>query len=264
MKQLLSIFLYIACILAIVSCEDIIDVELNSVEPRLVIEGVVRMDSPAEVRVSYTQDFNNNTSYTLVKDAVVTISDDTGNSEVLTYDNSGRFIATTIRGIERVNYHLTVVHEGKEYTATSVMPPRVEIDSLTLWKFPVSDFYEPMVHFKDPVGEENRYYRFNIAINGEYPLLHDNLLSTEFMDGYDIHYPLFVRYTGSNDDDPIENGDEIEVEMRCLDKATYTFFETLSDMDNALANPTGNISGDALGYFGAYSFTRQTILMEWD
>lgn len=257
----------LSCLLLIgimLSCEDIIDVNLHSVDPKLVIEGVVRMDAPAQVKITKTKDFNDQTPYVPITDAVVTVRDDAGNSETLVCNEDGWFMATALWGVEQRTYYLSVVYEEVEYTATSYMPPRVEIDSLTLWKFPLADFHEPMVHFKDPVGEENQYYRFQISINQEYPRLVENFFSTEFMDGNAIHLPLFVRYEGGNDDDPIEWGDEIGVEMRCLDKELYTFFTTMDDVEHALANPTTNLSGGALGYFGAYSFTHATIWAEWE
>lgn len=261
--KIVSLLVIASCFFVTLSCEDVIDVDLHSVEPRLVIEGVVRMDEPAEVYITKTKDFNDNTPYVPITDATVTITDDSGNSEVLAPNEEGRFVAQTITGAERTTYNLSVLYEEVEYTATSVMPPRVEIDSLTLWKFPVIDYWQPMVHFQDPKGEENRYYRFIISVNGECPRLEENLASTEFMDGNVIHLPLFVLYEGGNDDDPIENGDEIGIEMRCMDEGVYTFFETMDDVPNALANPISNISGGALGYFGAYSYTSMSIRAEW-
>ncbi|WP_239059537.1 DUF4249 domain-containing protein [Bacteroides sp. 224] len=257
------LFTAAAFLLAFTACEDIIDVDLNSVEPRLVIDASIRMGAPAEVRITKTKDFSDNTAYTPISEAVVSISDDAGNTEVLPYDASGKFIATTIRGVERRTYQLTVTYEEVEYTATTYMPPRVEIDSLTQWKFPIHDYPFPQIHFKDPIGKENEYYRLIIGINDEYPRLREPLISTEFMDGSMVHLPVFVSYEDGRDEDAIKKGDKITVEMRCIDKGTYTFFYTRDNMENALANPTSNISGGALGYFGAYSYTSKEIVMEW-
>lgn len=247
------------------SCEDVIEVDLHSVEPKLVIEGTVRLGAPAEVIITKTKDFNENNDYPPVTEAVVTISDDAGHTEQLSCDASGRFVAADIKGVERRTYNLSVAYAGETYTSTSFMPPVVKLDSLTLWQFPLVDYPDPMVHFKDPAGEENQYYRFVISINGERPGLMDNLMSTEFLDGNTVHTPIFVRYENydDDDDDPVQQGDNITVEMQCMDKGTYKFFETLSNIDNSLANPTSNINGGALGYFGAYSFTSMDIVAEW-
>lgn len=263
------------CLLALLSawatssCEDIIDVDLNSVEPELDIEGTIRMDAYAEVLLTNTKDFSATNEYPPITDAVVTISTDAGQTETLQPNADGRYVATTITGVERTTYTLTVQYEEVEYTATTYMPPRVEIDQLTLWKMPVKDFPDPQVHFIDPLGEENQYYRFVLSINGVRPVLRDRLrdrlISTEFVDGSAIVQPIFISYEADHDDeDPVKQGDIVTVEMQCIDKGVYKFFETLYNVESGLANPTSNIRGGALGYFGAYSFTAKDIVMEWE
>ncbi len=276
MKQILSIYnmcsrklslaLFVCAVTLLVSsCQDEIQVDLRSVPPMVVIEGVIREGTQAEVLITKTKDFSDNTEYLPVTDAVVTISDDAGNDEQLVCNASGKYVATTIEGVQRREYHLTVRYDGQTYTATTKMPPVVALDSLTLFKFPMVDYWDPMVHFRDPAGEENQYYRFVIGINGEYPRFRDRYISAEFVDGNVIHQPLFVRYQNESiEDDPIKKGDLITVEMRCLDKGTYKFIETLDRVEDSLANPTSNISGGALGYFGAYSFTQMDIVADWE
>ena len=251
------------------SCEDMIDVDLRTAEPRLVIEGVIRMGEPAEVLITKSKAFSGSNEYPPVTDAVVVISgDDMRHPDTLSCNGQGRYVAETVKGTERTTYHLSVTYEDVQYTATSYMPPRVEIDSLTVWKMPIKKTADPQVHFKDPAGEENRYYRCVLSINGVRPAalrdrLKDRLISTAFADGDAIHRPVFIDYEVDRDDDPVHQGDMVTVEMQCLDKDVYTFFETLYNVEDALANPTGNIKGGALGYFGAYSFTSRDIIMEW-
>lgn len=251
------------------SCEDIIDVDLRSVDPRLVIEGTVRMGDPAEVLITKTKDFGENNVYAPVTDAVVTVSDDAGNTETLLCNAQGRYVASGIVGVERTTYHLTVKYEDVEYTSTTYMPPRVEIDSLTVWKLPVKDCADPQIHFVDPLGEENQYYRYVLSINDVKPVLKDRLedriISTEYVDGSVIRQPTFISFVnGGRDDDPIKQGDKVTVEMQCIDKDVFRFFETMYNSEDALANPVSNIKGGALGYFGAYSFTSKDIVMEWE
>ncbi len=258
----LSLLLAVASLAS--SCKDEIEVDLRSVDPQLVIEGVIREGAQAEVLITKTKDFSDNSEYLPVTNAVVSISDDAGHNELLTPNASGKYIAATIEGVQRREYRLSVEYDGKTYTATTRMPPVVALDSLTLFKFPMVDYWDPMIHFRDPVGEENQYYRFVVGINGEYPRFRDRYISTEFMDGNVIHQPLFVRFEDdSNEEDPIKLGDLITVEMRCLDKGTYKFIETLDRVEDSMANPTSNITGGALGYFGAYSYTQMDIMAEW-
>lgn len=260
------ILLLSVCVLA--SCKDIVEVDLRSVEPKLVIEGTVRMDAPAEVFITKTKDFDDTNDYIPVIDARVVVADDAGNTEVLQPNATGKYVATTITGVERRTYHLSVTYDDVEYTSTSYMPPRVELDSLTLFKFPLRDYYDPMVHFVDPEGEENQYYRCVLSINGIHPVLNDRLkdrlITTEYADGSIIRQPVFISFESDRDDDPIKQGDVVTVEMQCLDEGVYTYFFTLGNMENYAANPTSNIKGGALGYFGAYSYTAKDLVMEWE
>ena len=250
------------------SCKDEISVNLNSVEPQLVIEGSIRMDAAAEVLITKTKDFDATNDYQPITDADVVIKDDAGNTETLLCQPDGRYVATTILGVERRTYNLLVTLEGKEYTATTYMPPRVEIDSLTQWRLPVKDYPDPQVHFVDPEGEENQYYRYVFYINDVRPVgrdrLRERLMSTEFIDGSIIRQPVTISYELDRDEDPIVTGDKVTVEMQCIDQGVYKFFETLYNVEDALANPTSNIKGGALGYFGAYSYTTKDIILEWD
>lgn len=249
---------------AFCSCEKEIDVDLKSAPPRIQIEGIVKQDQLAMVRVSHTVDFNDNSGYPLLSGAIVKISDDAGNSETLKQDNTGWYVAQNIKGVVGRKYNLSVIYEDKEYTSTSQIPPQVRLDSLSMYKIPVMDYALPMIHFKDPVGLTNQYYRCLVYINGKQLTdMNELVLSTEFMDGSPIHQFLPV-FTHDDDVDPIQQDDEILIEFQCLDKGAYTFFETLSRIEESLTNPTSNITGGALGYFCACTVDQMTITAKWE
>jgi len=76
-KYLISIFLRINVLLPLVvvlllSCEEIIDVNLNNVIPKVVIECLItNSDNPFIVKITKTQAFFNQNNFTEVKSAVV-------------------------------------------------------------------------------------------------------------------------------------------------------------------------------------------------
>jgi len=51
--------------------------------------------------------------------------------------------------------------------------------------------------------------------------------------------------------------------LQCIDKGAYTFFYTLSRIEDSKTNPTSNIKGGALGYFSASTVDKMTITAEW-
>jgi len=259
-----SFLLGAVLLLSMSSCEKEIDVDLRSVPPRIVIEGIVKKDQLATVRVSQTIDFNNNDGYPNLSGAIVKISDDAGNSETLKQDQTGWYTAEKLKGEIGKKYHLSVTYEGEEYTSTSQMPPQVPLDSITMKKVPIMDYGFPLVHFRDPIGETNQYYRCLLFINGkQHPDVMEFIQSAELMDGHYFHDPLQV-YINDDDIDPIYKGDEITVEFQCIDKGTYKFFFTLFSIGQSPTNAISNISNGALGYFSACTAERKTIIADWE
>lgn len=262
-KKYTVLFVIAIITIAFYSCEKEIDVDLNSVIPRITIEGLVKQNAPAMVRVSQTIDFNDRNEYPFLEGAIVKIWDDAGNSETLKQNSTGWYVAEHLTGEENRTYNLSVIYDDTEYTASSYMPPLVKIDSLSMYKVLAMDYALPMVHFTDPVGDVNKYYRYLVYINGKQRSDTDEIVtSTEFTDGSPMHVLLPV-FSEDDDVDPIEKGDDILIEFQCLDKDSYTFYDTLSDISNSLTNPTTNIKGGALGVFCAYSHDRMSITATW-
>ncbi|GHV18314.1 hypothetical protein FACS1894169_14830 [Bacteroidia bacterium] len=263
-NKYITVLSALALLLIVSSCEKEIDVDLRSVPPRIQIEGIVKQNQLARVRVSHTLDFNDNSGYPFLKDAIVVISDNAGNTETLKQDNSGWYVAENIKGVIGCTYNLSVKYEDKEYTSISKMPPLVKLDSLSMYKAPIMDYAIPMIHFTDPKGEINQYYRCLVFINGkQLPDVNELALSAQLMDGSPIHQFLPI-FTNDEDVDPIKQGDDIRIELQCIDKGAYTFFYTLSRIEDSKNNPTSNITGGALGYFCAATVDEMTIIAEWE
>lgn len=79
----------------------------------------------------------------------------------------------------------------------------------------------------------------------------------DFINGQSYNAPFF----GSE----AKKGDTIFIELITLDKANYTYLYTLSSNESnntAPANPTSNLEGDAIGYFGAFSTDTMSVIVE--
>ncbi|KAA6324747.1 hypothetical protein EZS27_025958 [termite gut metagenome] len=249
---------------ALCSCEDIIDIKLRSVDPKIVIEGSMYLDSLPIIRITTTKDFGDTNEYPPIKDAVVEIWDNAGNRETLLFDTySEGYVATNprLKGVERRVYHLSVKYKEEEYRALSVMKPLVKLDSLTLSRIPLLDYPCPTIHFTTPTQKESGGYRCVTYINDK-PRTNEMLISSDRIESKSIHLIIPVFRRNEENDDPIKQGDEITVELQCLDEELYNFFQTLERVDNNTANPVTNIKGGALGYFGAFASDRKTITVE--
>ncbi|NDV69325.1 DUF4249 domain-containing protein [Dysgonomonas sp. 25] len=257
-----SLFLLPLILFLFASCEKEIDLKLHSSEPRIVIEGLVQLDTLAIVKITMSKDYNTDNEYDTVDNATVVISDDLGHTETLVQNADGVYAASTIQGVVGVTYSLSVTIDGQEYTSRSTLPTAVPIDSITMYDIPAAEYPYPQLHFLDPQGEKN-YYRYRCYVNGKRILVDYEIIETnEGKDGLVISdvIPVHEAY---NDDKPIEQGDEITVELYCMDKNVGTYFEHVYKMTDSLTNPATNITGGCLGYFSAYAKDRKTIYASW-
>jgi hypothetical protein len=260
-RILMHVVLFLLLCVTGIACKKVIDVDLNSADPQIVIEGNIS-DSPGPyyVTLSKTVNFDQPNTFPPVTGAHIVISDTLGKSELLTETLPGTYRTSIIQGTPGRTYMLDVISEGKEYIATSMMPAPVKFDSLTLdyilngpdryWAF--------KVHFMDPAGVKN-YYHFvlmrNSIISQRFFLYDDRI-----QDGESITYDLIP--------DTLRDRDTVVIFLQCIDKGVYDYFRTASQISNGRgsqsaspANPLSNFSNGALGYFSAYAVRSKRMVI---
>lgn len=251
------------------SCEKAIDLKLEDSAPKYVIEGTVSNEAGgAKVLISQSKKFTDDNTFTGVSGAQVSIEGD-GAVYPLDAAGNGVYQNNTFTGIPGHTYHLTVKLNDKTFTSLSTMPQPVSLDSI----YVISDEFNTnkdgskqrlaIVKYNDPAAVKN-YYRFIQYIDNkkEKTLF---VSEDEFTNGQTVNSRL--NYNNDNDDPAreIRTGKQLLIEMQCIDAAVYKYFFSLTagalgDGNNAApSNPMSNISGDALGYFSAYTITRKTI-----
>jgi Domain of unknown function (DUF4249) len=247
MKQLLF---SAAIALTLFSCRKVINVDLNNADPRLVIEGVVDNMNPAFVEISKSVIFSNNNIFPTVSGALVKVTDNLGGSFNFTETTPGKYVNGSLIGVPGRTYTLSVVAEGKTYTAVSIMPTPVNLDTLLFEKliFGSTPTWAVKPQYTDPAGFGN-YYKFYETINNrrfpDYWVWDD-----KFTNNGVSTRPLIQT------DTTIRLNDTVEVEMQCIDKNVYRYFLALLDVkqnNTVPANPESNITGGCLGYFSAHT-----------
>ncbi|MES1217769.1 MAG: DUF4249 domain-containing protein, partial [Bacteroidota bacterium] len=155
------------------SCIKQVDVDTRNEKPILVVEGEITTDSiPYIVSLTYSGKYTSTTRIpddALEKDAVVTISDDQGNSTDLSYVGAGKYETTDPSYIGQVgrSYHVTVkLKNGTTYiSAPEKIAAPVPVGSITVTYSSHFDIYYPSkliytINVQDPAGDEN-YYKWN-------------------------------------------------------------------------------------------------------
>lgn len=250
------------------SCEKVIDIDFNSQNSQLVIEGnITDQTGPYFVKLSKTVKFDESNSFPPVIGAGVSITDDLGNTEILNETASGVYSTSVLKGATGRTYTLQVNTNGLKYSAQSFMHAPVAIDKLIAVNqvLPMGTKKVINVKFTDPSGIEN-YYRFVKIIN--------NKIQTSIYAESDIKQdgkPLNISLLNKQQSETeMKSGDTLIVVLQSLDEPVYNYFRSLLQLNGggglinqstSPANPISNISNGALGYFSACAVTSDTLII---
>jgi len=254
-----AIAFFVSISILFTSCEKEIEIELNTADQKLVIEGAITNEAgPYKVTLTRTVGFSDPNDYPGVTNATIVISTDTGDRDTLTHSSNGTYWTNTTVGVPGVTYLLDVYVDGNHYWSQSRMPELVPLEGIEFIPFEGpgnGDSYSVLPNFIDPPQFGNNY-RFiqtiNNTVDNSYVIYNDNVNN-----GLENQRPVFSPTS------EIISGDVVELEMRCVDLNTYNYYFTLSQMafngpggGTTPSNPPSVFSEDVLGVFSAYTIQR--------
>lgn len=250
----------LASIFLFSSCEEVIEIDLNSSNPQVVIEAQLQEGQhPFAVQISETTDYFDSAPTVFIDNATVLLSDNEGESINIPLSDNGRYEAV-VEAIAGKTYTLEVNIDGERYLASSFLPEQVEILGLETQFQEANAFldegYLLFTRFEDDPDRTN-YYRFLHAVNDTLQNEGNDLqvLDDGLFNGGLARVPLFQKIFNS--------GEVVNVMLYHIDEASYDYYSSLSDIvgedggpnsgSAAPGNPTTNWSNNALGFFSAYS-----------
>jgi len=244
-------------------CQKVLDLNLNSKDPLIVIEGEISDDTliPQTVKITKSVNFTENNSFPTVSGALVTVNDNLGNTVTLNEVSPGVYQNTTLHGYSGRTYYLSVIAEGKTYSSVCTMPSKVPLDTILIGNSSgLSSSKAAIPVFHDPAGRGN-YYRFKLYDDSKVStsIL---LIDDQIIDGFINNRPL------SAPDITIRTNDTIQIKMMCVDKAVYQYLKDLNNNGGGPngsatpANPTSNINGATLGYFSAQTVQIKKVIAQ--
>ena len=221
------------------SCEDVIEVETPTDDPRLVVEALIRVDDtesflPVRVKVSLTNNFfeeipvtdleNIIIVYEEFEDGVVAFTGSSTLAEIEPgtgiYEPDPNFmddqrIPTVVIFAERVVFNMIIRHQGRVYFAETEYVPSTPILSVQQGnrKFFSEDDTELIVLFSDDPSRDNNYV-FDFDFN--------EFLTTDdqFYQGQLFQFSYFY-------DRQFEPGTEIEISLLGADQTFYNYMDLL-------------------------------------
>ena len=247
---------------AFISCEKVIELDIGQAEETVVVDAVIsNLPNQSIIRLSKSNPLFSSDPYTFLSDASVRIKNNHGESFLFPESEPGVYTLDDFKGIEGLEYQLDIEWKDIKINASSKMPKTVAIDSIELVvtpsRFTQNDEYifSLKVHFTDPLDETN-YYRFDIFKNDS--------LYNGFVVSNDLFYNGLTTYQFFMNQE-MQTQDTICVQLSCIDKANYSYFLVLGQLDSpfiiAPGNPVSNLKGNAIGFFGAYAQSRKYFIV---
>ena len=238
------------------SCEDVIEVDLNDAEPRLVIESSINSrvetgDVFGSIKLTTTSPFFSNDLPT-VEDAIVEIRDESGIVFPFIHEGAGIYVSD-FSPQESTEYTLNIIYNDEIYTATTSLISSVPLEYVEQRNDGgfSGDQIELKAFFQDPPNQENFYY---FTANSERSIRR-NVYSDEFYSGNLMF--------GSYSTDDLIVGDWVQFRLYGITEEFYNYMFILLQQTGGGGGPfetqpatvRGNIINETnpenypLGYF---------------
>lgn len=218
---------YILLILTVfffVSCEEVVDVDLDTGTPRLAVDATIKWvkgtdGSQQKIKLTMTGSYYENT-VPVVSGATVFITNSTNTIfDFIETPGTGEYFCNNFAPVIGENYTLTIIHDGETYTASEKLYPTPELED------PIQkndggftgDNIELTYYFQDNGAEKNFYTaRIDTDI---YPFPHYGALKDEFEQGN--------RMTLILADEDFKTGTPVSVELYGVSERYYNFMMIL-------------------------------------
>ncbi len=234
MQIIRTTILFLAIVLT--SCEDVIDVPVQTAATRLVIEASMDWEkgtagNEQSIKLSTSTAFFDTSSTTAATGASVIVTNDTsGESFVFTDQNNGEYTTTEFVPMIGQSYTMEVIYNRETYSANETLNAVPEITDLFQDRedgFNDEDL-ELHVVFTDP-PEEGNSYLFIFQKKGE--LLPELEVGyDEFVNGNEIDWWYELEDDEDTDrDETLKPGDVVDIEMYGISEAYKDYMEILID-----------------------------------
>ncbi|GGX33122.1 DUF4249 family protein [Aquimarina muelleri] len=232
MKSYLKLTILIL-IVTFTSCQDVVDIEVQTAPSRLVIEASLdwekgTLGNEQTIKLSTSKPYFDTTKNLGVIGASVKVTNDSNGDEfIFTDQNNGNYITTEFVPIINQSYTLEVIYNEENYTATETLMSVVDNVELSQSREDGSDdeALEIKTSFNDPEAEEN-FYLLKFNERGDLFSTFINV-KDEFINGNEVS----IIYEKEDDKDSntfvFEPGDVVDVEVLGISEAYYDFIGIL-------------------------------------
>lgn len=215
--------------LIFLGCEDVIEVDVPTTEPKLVIEASLNWfkgtnGNNQEIKLTLTAPYFND-GVLPATGATVTVTN--GNNTTFNFgevDNTGLYRTPNFIPEIGQSYSLSIIYDGETYVANTTMQ---SVSTITRVEQKdnggfTEDETELKAYYNDPADEENFY--FFEFINSEKAQVSLEVYNDEFTNGNEIF--------GFYSDEDLESGDDMIIRMYGVSEQFYEFMFILLQQNN--------------------------------
>jgi hypothetical protein len=242
MKRIIFIILIV---LSNIGCEDVIEVNVPSESPRLIIDAIIRVDESEpvilSVKVSLTSPFFGEVPVANLKQITIQNVDKfTGKVLNETEPGSGIYeVGFGLNDLKGGRLVFQVEHDDQRYLASTYYVPVAPIDTIFQGDGArlEGDQTEIITTFTDNPGRDD-FYLFDFDFN-EYFTTDD-----EFYQGQQVQFPYFHNKL-------LEPGQEVDVSILGADEPFYDYMTQLIDQSKTIgfdpfATPAATVRGNII------------------
>ncbi|MFT4834124.1 MAG: hypothetical protein ACI83W_000889 [Marinoscillum sp.] len=269
-------------------CSNEFEVDLPDYQPKLVIDGSIELGGYPVVYLTLSSGYYDPVDSAslidiIVPTAKVAISDGE-QEEVLTLFRNTEvyppffYRATKLRGEVGKTYTLEVTSKGEVYSASTIIPKPLDLDSVWFEYLEDSDSLGRLwIAFEDDPLTTDYYRTFTKIENKQsrFVPIYQSVVGDSFFDRNDIEFFVLKgseTFTEVTDDLYFSKGDSISIKFCTIDEQSFNFWRTLEREQYLTGNPFGsagnpilsNISGTApaLGVWAGYGVSRSYFIVK--
>ncbi len=257
--------LFCLMIILIVSCTEFIDIELDSSQVRLVVDGgITNMEGPHTIHLRTSTDYFHHDMPPVVSQAQLTLTD--GDSVITLLENpsgSGNYLTPLgFQGQRGHTYTLNIhlaepIGDQTDFQAVAMMPTTAfEIDSIALLYEPLWEIYALNLYAFEPSSTD--FYKADVMVNGLLVTDTANMsvvTDDRFVSGNYTNGLTMIMVRGS----VVQPGDTVTLLLSAISQEYFNFFSELQSESGIsvplFSGPPANISSNlrpgGLGYFYA-------------
>lgn len=250
-KYIKSVFILL--LIATTSCEDVIDVDVPTAEPRLVIEASLDLQKGTSgnfqtIKLSTsTPYFNTNLDNSVTNATVTVTNEDSGAVYNFVNQNDGNYTIHNFVHVLGDTYSLEVLYNNQRYTATETfvsVAPIKRVEQSLEGGFD-DEVLDVSIFWDDPADEEN-YYLIVFYEQGDVVATYEDF-PDEFVNGNELDEFFEKEHDPDNEFEEFNPGDTVEISLLGISEQFNNYVSLLIEQYDAAGDPFSAIPAKLRG-----------------